>query len=150
MREIGRPLNADVEDGLTYDAAEKYFDDQKLNEAINAFNSYLQKFPQGAHVLDAHNNLAEIYNTKKDWDRALQHYDYIVNNAPNQYAERAMLVAGRISFFEKKNYAAAERYYTQLKELTTSQENKLEAMRAFCEANINFKNGLMLCKMQKT
>lgn len=129
MREIGRPLNADVEDGLTYDAAEKYFDDQKLNEAINAFNSYLQKFPQGAHVLDAHNNLAEIYNTKKDWDRALQHYDYIVNNAPNQYAERAMLVAGRISFFEKKNYAAAERYYTQLKELTTSQENKLEAMR---------------------
>ncbi|HRF24299.1 MAG TPA: tetratricopeptide repeat protein, partial [Chitinophagaceae bacterium] len=46
-----------------------------------------------------------------------------------QYAERAMLVAGRISFFEKKNYAAAERYYTQLKELTTSQENKLEAMR---------------------
>ena len=129
MREIGRPLNADVEDALTYEAAEKLYDDQKLNEALLAFNDYLQRFPQGDHVLDAQFNRAEIYNTKKDWDNALAAYEVIISNAPNQYAERALLVAGRIAFFEKKNYAEAERYYSQLKELTTSQENKLEAMR---------------------
>lgn len=129
MREIGRPLNADVEDALTYEAAEKLYDDQKLNEALQAFNSYLQRFPQGAHVLDAQYNRAEIFNSKKDWDNALTAYNVIINNAPNQYAERALLVAGRIAFFEKKNYADAERYYSQLKELTTAQENKLEAMR---------------------
>lgn len=129
MREIGRPLNADVEDALTYEAAEKLYDDQKLNEALQAFNSYLQRFPQGAHVLDAQYNRAEIYNSKKDWDNALTAYNVIIYNAPNQYAERALLVAGRIAFFEKKNYADAERYYSQLKELTTAQENKLEAMR---------------------
>ena len=46
-----------------------------------------------------------------------------------QYAERAVLTAARINFFELKNYAKAETYYTQLKQITSSQENKLEAMR---------------------
>jgi TolA-binding protein len=129
MRQAGRPLSISTEDSLTYNAAEKLYDDQKVNEALNAFNNYLQKFPNGAHVLDANYNRAEIYNAKKDWNNALQAYDYIVSNTPNQYAERAMLTAARISFFEQKNYPNAEKYYLQLKQATSSQENKLEAMR---------------------
>lgn len=129
MRQAGRPLSVSTEDSLTYDAADKLYDDQKINEALGAFNSYLQKFPNGAHVLDANFNRAEIYNSKKDWNNALQAYDYVVSNAPNQYAERSLLTAARISFFEQKNYVNAEKYYTQLKQLTSSQENKLEAMR---------------------
>jgi len=38
-------------------------------------------------------------------------------------------MAARINFFELKNYGAAEKYYIQLKQLTGSQETKLEAMR---------------------
>jgi len=129
MREVGRPLSANTEDSLTYYAAEKLYDDQKINEALNAFNSYLQKFPNGAHALDANYNRAEIYNSKKDWNNALQGYGYVASNAPNQYAERSLLTAARISFFEQKNYPDAEKYYTQLKQVTSSQENKLEAMR---------------------
>jgi TolA-binding protein len=129
MREVGRPLSTNTEDSLTYNAAEKLYDDQKINEALNAFNSYLQKFSNGAHVLDANFNRAEIYNSKKDWSNALPAYDYVASNAPNQYAERALLTAARISFFEQKSYANAEKYYTQLKQITSSQENKLEAMR---------------------
>lgn len=129
MRQAGRPLSVSTEDSLTYGAAEKLYDDQKINEALNAFNSYLQKFPDGAHVLDANFNRAEIYNTKKDWNNALPAYDYVASQAPNQYAERALLTAARISFFEQKNYANAEKYYMQLKQATASQENKLEAMR---------------------
>ena len=37
--------------------------------------------------------------------------------------------AARINFFELKNYTKAEKYYAQLKQITASQENKLEAMR---------------------
>ena len=37
--------------------------------------------------------------------------------------------AARIYFFEIKNYAEAEKYYAQLKQVTASQENRLEAMR---------------------
>jgi TolA-binding protein len=138
MRQAGRPLNVSTEDSLTYAAAEKKYDDQKINEALTAFNSYLQRFPDGAYALDANFNRAEIYNSKKDWNNALVGYDEVAANAPNQYAERAVLTAARINFFELKNYAKAENYYIQLKQITASQENKLEAMR-----------GLLRCQYQQ-
>jgi TolA-binding protein len=129
MRQLGRPLSVSVEDSLTYVAAEKLYDDQNFNGALTAFNNYLQKFPNGAHTLDANMNKADIYFARKDWANALSGYDAVAANAPNKYAERAILVAARINFFELKNYNDAEKYYTQLKQITSSQENKLEAMR---------------------
>lgn len=138
MRQAGRPLSVSTEDSLTYAAAEKKYDDLKINEALTAFNNYLQRFPDGAYALDANFNRAEIYNSKKDWNNALVGYDAVAANAPNQYAERAVLTAARINFFELKNYVKAENYYVQLKQITASQENKLEAMR-----------GLLRCQYQQ-
>ena len=138
MRDAGRPLSVSTEDSLTYAAAEKQYDDQKMNEALAGFNNYLQKFPNGVYALEANFNVAEIYNARKDWNNALRGYDAVAVNAPNQYAERAVLTAARINFFELKNYVRAETYYIQLKQITNSQENKLEAMR-----------GLLRCQYQQ-
>ena len=137
MRQSGRPLSMNTEDSLTYAAAEKQYDDQNINAALTSFNNYLQRFPGGVYALDANFNKAEIYNTKKDWNNALSGYDVVAANAPNKYAERAVLTAARINFFELKNYLKAETYYAQLKQITASQENKLEAMR-----------GLLRCQYQ--
>jgi TolA-binding protein len=129
MRKVGRPLSVSTEDSLTYAAAEKQYDDQNMNAALAGFNNYLQKFPNGVYALDANFNRAEIYYARKDWNNALIGYDMVAVNAPNKYAERAVLLAARINFFELKNYAKAELYYAQLKQISAGQENKLEAMR---------------------
>lgn len=137
MRQIGRPLSIDTEDSLSYYAAEKLYDDQKINDALEAFNNYLQKFPRGSYTLDAQFNRAEIYNAKKDWTNALPAYASVAADAPNKYAERAVLNAARISFFELKDYGRAETYYIQLKQITASQELKLEAMRGLLRCQYN-------------
>ncbi len=129
MKDAGRPLSVSTEDSLTWAAAEKQYDDQNVNAALAGFNNYLQKFPQGVYALEANFNIAEIYNARKDWTNALAGYEAVAANAPNRYAERAVLTAARICFFELKNYAKAEMFYVQLKNITASQENKLEAMR---------------------
>ncbi|HSU27104.1 MAG TPA: tetratricopeptide repeat protein [Chitinophagaceae bacterium] len=129
MRQVGRPLSVDTEDSLTYAAAETQYDNGNATAALNSFNSYLQRFPSGAYTLDAQFNRAEIYNSRKDWNNALPAYENVASNAPNKYAERAILTAARISFFELKNYAKAETLYAQLKQISANQENKLEAMR---------------------
>jgi TolA-binding protein len=139
MREVGRPLTVDAEDSLTYYAAEKLYDDQKFNDALAAFNSYVQRFPNGSKVLDAQFNRAEIYNMKKDWPNALSAYDAVAAEAPNEYAERSVLTAARISFFELKDYAGAEKYYTQLKGVTQNQETRLEAMRGLLRSQYQLK-----------
>jgi TolA-binding protein len=129
MRKAGRPISVDTEDSLTYFAAETQYQGGNVNAALTAFNNYLNRFPDGAYSLDASFYSAEIYNSKKDWANALKGYEAVAADAPNTYAERAVLAAARINFFEIKDYARAESYYGQLKQLTGSQENKLEAMR---------------------
>jgi len=137
MRQIGKPLSTNTEDELTWAAAEKLYDDQKVNEALNAYNNYLQRFPNGAHVVEANFNRAEIYNIKKEWNNAIPAYEAVAAQAPNQFAERSVLAAARINFFELKNYARAEAFYAQLKQITSSQELKLEAMRGLLRCQYN-------------
>lgn len=129
MRQAGKPLSVDAEDSLTYAAAEGQLTNGNMAAALNSFNGYLQKFPNGAYALDANFYKGEIYNGKKDWKNALSGYEPVAANAPNKYAERAILAAARINFFELKDYQKAETYYTQLGQEASNQENKMEAMR---------------------
>ena len=129
MKKAGKPLSVDAEDSLTFSAAEAQYENGNVTASLNAFNNYLQKFPDGAHTVDANFYRGEIYNSKGDWNNALNGYEAVVAEAPNKYAEKSALTAARIYFFESKNYAKAETYYAQLKQFTTTQENKLEAMR---------------------
>jgi len=128
-RQAGKPVSVNTEDSLSYESAQLQYDNGNMDAALNAFNNYLQKFSNGAHSIDAHYYAAEIYNTRKDWNNALSNYSVVADRAPNKFAERSILQAARINFFELKNYSESERYYAQLKQVTASQENKLEAMR---------------------
>lgn len=129
MRQAGRPISISTEDSLTFFAAENQLTSGNTSAALNGFNSYLQKFPEGSYSIDANFYRGELYNTKKDWNNALSGYEAVAADAPNKYAERAILAAARIYFFELKNYGKSETYYTQLIQETSSQENKLEGMR---------------------
>jgi TolA-binding protein len=129
MRGAGRPLSVDAEDSLTYAAAQLQYEGGKTDAALASFNQYLQRFSTGAHAIEANFYRAEIYNSRKDFTNALAAYAIVAERAPNPFAERAVLQAARINFFELKNYAEAERYFGQLKTITSNQENRLEAMR---------------------
>lgn len=129
MRQAGKPISVDVEDSLTYFVADNQYESGNANAALTSFGNYLQKFPNGAYFIDANFYRGEIYNSKKDWKNALAGYEPVASRAPNKYAERAILAAARIHFFEMKDYARAENYYAQLNQHTSTQENKLEAMR---------------------
>ncbi|HET9826033.1 MAG TPA: tetratricopeptide repeat protein [Chitinophagaceae bacterium] len=129
MKKAGKPLSVDAEDSLTFSAAEMQYENGNTSAALKSFNDYLQKFPQGAYIVDANFYRGEIYNSKSDWNNALSGYEAVAAEAPNKYAEKAVLGAARIYFFQLKDYAKAENYYTQLKQITATQENKLEAMR---------------------
>ena len=99
MRKAGKPISVDTEDSLTYAAAEKQYENGNTTAALNSFGNYLQKFPDGVYAIDASFYRGEIYNGKKDWKNALAGYEAVAENAPNKYAERAILAAARIYLF---------------------------------------------------
>jgi TolA-binding protein len=127
-RQAGKPISINAEDSLTFAAAEIQYQNNNAN-ALASLESYLQRFPNGSYSTNAHYYRGEIYGTRKGWKEALTSYAVVAERAPNGFAERAVLQAARINFFELKDYAAAEQYYGQLKNITSGQEARLEAMR---------------------
>lgn len=129
MRQAGKPISVSAEDSLTYVAAETQLSNGNTSAALTALGNYLNKFPDGAYSIDANFYRAEIYYDKKDWKNALAGYEAVAANAPNKFAERAILEAARIHFFELKSYEQAEKYFAQLAQEASNAENRLEAMR---------------------
>ena len=128
-RQAGKPLSVSAEDSLTYAAAEIQYQNGNTDAALSGFEQYLQRFTTGVYAVDAHFYAGDIYNKRKDWTNAMNHLAVVAERAPNRFADRAVLAAARINFFELKNYAESEKYFAQLKNLTANQETKLEAMR---------------------
>ena len=127
-RQAGKPLSTSAEDSLTFAAAEIQYENGNT-AALNSLNSYLQRFPSGEYSTNAYFYRGEIYNSRKDWKNTLENFGVVAERAPNAFAERAILAAARILFFELRDYVQSEKYYAQLKQITASQENRLEAMR---------------------
>lgn len=128
-RKAGKPVSVNTEDSLTFTSALIKYEAGNFFAALDAFNNYLQRFSNGEHATEAHYYRAEIYNVRKDWNNAVSSYAVVAERAPNTFAERSILNAARINFFELKNYIEAEKYYAQLKQVTAGQETKMEAMR---------------------
>lgn len=129
MRKAGKPLSVSTEDSLAFNVAQDAMDKGNSTAALPAFQNYLRQYPNGNFVIDAYYYIGDMYQTRKDWNNALSAYEQVASRAPNNYAERSILAAARISFFELKKYDQAEKYYNQLVQIASTQENKLEAMR---------------------
>lgn len=129
MKQNGKPLSYSEEDSLTYRSATLRYEEKDYANALQGFVSYLSKFPDGKYAIEANYISAEINASNKNDSAALPFYNAVAAKAPNKYAERSTLQSARIYFFNLKDYATAEKYYSQLKQTATQQENKMEAMR---------------------
>ncbi|HEX8356244.1 MAG TPA: tetratricopeptide repeat protein [Segetibacter sp.] len=129
MRQNGKSISHNEEDSLTFASADIRLANNDQQNALNGFKDYLNKFPAGRYAIDANYKAAEIYNVRKDYPNALIGYTYVASKAPNRYAEKSVLQAARLNFFELKNYAEAETYFIQLKGIASSPDIQLEAMR---------------------
>ncbi len=138
MREIGKPLTVELEDSLTWKTAFNLYENEN-EAALTSIINYLEKFPNGINSIEANFLLGEIYSEQKDISNALKVYEEVAKRAPNKFAEDAMLQAARIYFFEKKNYEIAESYYEKLKQITGSQEIRLEALRGLLRSQFQQK-----------
>jgi TolA-binding protein len=128
-KSMGVDVSSSQEDQLAYQEAEVQFNNGNFATALQKFEDYLQKFPDGKFSLEANYYKSEMYFNQKSWSKAATGYEIVAGKAPNKFAEKSLLQAARINFFYLKDYAKSEGLYARLKDFSTSQENKTEAMR---------------------
>lgn len=139
MQKSGKTVSYSEQDSLSFITAQAAYNNHSYDNAVQSFNNYLTKFPTGKYFVESNYMLADIYNTRKDFTHAITYYENVAKNAPNSYAEQSLLQAARISYFELKDFKNAEQYFTQLKSIATTQENKLESERGLlrCQYKLN-------------
>ncbi|HVZ96066.1 MAG TPA: tetratricopeptide repeat protein, partial [Chitinophagaceae bacterium] len=140
VNKAGKVISVSEADSLTYASAELKYNSNDCAGAIDAFNNYLSKYPQGGYALPANFYRSECYSKNKDWKNALQGYDAVVNAGSSKFAEKAAYAAAHICYFETQDYAQALTYFSKLKDLATTPENQLEALRGLVRSYYQTKN----------
>ena len=129
MEANGKALTETEADSLTYQAALLRYEQKDFAGTKNGISAYIDKFPNGAHILEAHFMMASIYESEKNTVSAIKYLTYLASKAPNKYATDATLQLARAYYFELHDYAKATTYYKQLADMATDEAIKKEAVR---------------------
>ncbi|NBW27171.1 MAG: hypothetical protein EBR38_01190 [Flavobacteriaceae bacterium] len=77
-------------DNDTFEAAEKQFLQNNTKQAIASFSSYVSKFPNGNHALNANFYLAQSYYADGLEANAVTNYEYVISKSRNDFTEQAL------------------------------------------------------------
>lgn len=108
-------------DSLTYITAENLYMEGDCEQSVPGFIKYINKYPDGRYLLNAHFYKSDCEFGKKAYQSALTSYDYIVNQAANEYTEDALVKAAYITS-NAGDYERSAELYQQL--LSNSNNNK--------------------------
>lgn len=115
-------VTSSEQDSITYIAAENRYMNNNCEEALPSFNNYIEKFPNGAFLVNAHYYAADCELRNDSYVRALEHYEYITEQPANTFTENAVRKAAQISE-QLKMYENAYGHYKSLEQLAESNTN---------------------------
>ena len=95
-------------------------------DGIEKLENYLTKYDPGIYATAANYYLANCYFDQGDLDKALNSYNYVINQPVNVYTEECLVVAATINY-NNKNYTQAKNHYTELEQVAKVENNILEA-----------------------
>jgi len=111
----------------------------KYPQAIEAFNSYLENYPETANTNLAHYNLADAYANIGDTSNSIKNYQFVVDSKDERYALKSV---GKIADLEFKQgkYAEAKDYYKVLAANASNKKDKTNALLGLMQIYYNLKN----------
>ncbi len=133
---IGQDISLSEQDSLSYTAAEIVYTQGDCNETVRAFKDYLDAFPNGRFLLNAHFYKGDCQLKLEQNEEALESLDFIISQARNMFTEPALEAASKINF-RTGNYNRAADNYRAMIELGEEKRNIFDAhvglMRCFYE-----------------
>lgn len=115
------------QDSLAFAIAENFYTEGRWEQAQTALQNYIQKPEKGAYLLQAHHYLYQIHLKGNQTQQALISLEYIISIKGNSYIEQALLHAARI-YYDQQEYDKAYARYQELFELSTIENERMEAL----------------------
>ncbi|MDR1878302.1 MAG: tetratricopeptide repeat protein [Bacteroidales bacterium] len=116
------------QDSIMYNAATGKYFNKKFSEAEKDFEKYIDQFSEGVFIINVHYYLAECAFVQSDYDKALKHYEYVIQHRDEHFLNTSLLNAATI-LYDKKEYQKALSYYQSLEQEAILPTQKSEASR---------------------
>ncbi len=126
VEKSGQRITITEQDSLIYYAAENVYLSGDCNKSLPALNNYIERFPAGGFLLNAHYYRADCLLKENNPDAAYVSLQYIISQPFNLFTEPALIVASRI-VYDKEDYNLAAQLYQQIIEKGEKKANIDEA-----------------------
>lgn len=126
-------------ENASFESAERQFVQNKNKAAIKGFENYISQFPNGAQVLKSHFYLGQLYFKDGLKDKALPHYQYVVDQNRSEFSEESAVRAAEI-YMDKQAYTQAIPILKTLEQGADFQENIIFAQSNIMKASYQQKD----------
>ncbi len=123
LKSIGQYIRVSYEDSTLYNSALKKYQDNNCERAIQGFDDYLQRHPNGYFRIQANFYQAECLYAKQEYEKSLVGYEFTVKQKFPDFYERSLRRASFIYLWMKKE-ADAVPYLKEL-EISASQKDNI-------------------------
>ncbi len=117
-------------DQASYESANKKYAEGNTEAAIRGYEEYLREFPNGLEALEANFNLAQLYFSKGQKDKALEKFKVVAESGTGEYTEQALTRVCEI-YVGQKDYQSALSYLQRLENIAEIDQN-----RTFAQSNL--------------
>ncbi len=101
-------------DSITYIIALDAYKDNEYTKAIELFNKYTARYPEGIYHQDALYHIGESYTLQKAYGQALPFYEKLIQDGTNKYALTALKKAALIAYNHEQDFKKSFQYYDAL------------------------------------
>jgi len=122
----GTTITSAEQDSLMYMAAENKYMQGDCESSLNNFNAYINKFPNGNFIISAYFYIAECYLKSKEYNQALNSYEFIINKPNNEFSEQALINSAKIYYNQNKFHRSYD-YYKDAEVLINVKNKLIEA-----------------------
>lgn len=110
------------QDSLSYQVAEKLYLEGNCEKSKEQFKKYIETFPEGNFIVNAHYYKAECCMKSNETEDALASYSLVASKSKNIFTEPSLLKAATLNF-ELKNYPEALKYFSALEKNAEIKNN---------------------------
>src|SRR5690606_15591359 len=126
-------------ESASFESAERQFVQNKNKAAIKGFENYISQFPNGGQVLKSHFYLGQLYYKDGLEDKALPHYQYVVDQNRSEFSEESAVRAAEI-YMDKEDFTQAIPILKTLEQGADFQENIIFAQSNIMKASYQQKD----------
>lgn len=126
-RVLGREISNEDKESIVYKAAELQYESSNLEGAIIGYTKYINQYPNGQFLLQAHYNRGESYLASDKLTESVPDYDYVVSRGNSSLYVKALTKAASISYNHLEDFQRSYQYYAALAKVASDDDKKFDA-----------------------